>query len=125
MMAKKYQIGDGRYLLSLDDKFFFFSAYCLRTSAIKFFTRFRGPGSTGVSANCRSDKPGRIRLVYSCSDKFICPTFWSEKISVSAGDLNSAVPFECAHSPRHLFLPLYFPVALDVLFVETFLTFRL
>src|SRR6478735_10581102 len=79
MMAKKYQIGDGRYLLSLDDKFFFFSAYCLRTSAIKFFTRFRGSGSTGVSANSRSDKPGRIRLVNSCTDKFILSTFLPSK----------------------------------------------
>jgi len=120
-MAKKYQIGDGRYLLSLDDKFFFFSAYCLRTSAIKFSTRFRGPGSTGVSANCRSDKPGRIRLVNSCTDKFILSHFLVGKLPVSAADVNSAVRFECAHSPRQLLLALYFPVALDVLFVETFL----
>src|ERR1041384_1722595 len=119
MMAKKYQIRDGRYLLSLDDKFFFFSAYCLRTSAIKFFTRFRGPGSTGVSANCRSDKPGRIRLVYSCTDKFICPTFLSGKISVSSADLKLSDSLRMRSLIRHLFLPLYFPVALDVLFVET------
>src|SRR5512146_1447841 len=97
MMAKKYQIGDGRYLLSLDDKFCFLSAYCLRTSAIKFFTRFRGPGSTGVSANCRSDKPGRIRLINLC--EFILSHFLVGKLPVSAADLNSAVHFECAHSP--------------------------
>src|ERR1044072_4817741 len=90
MMAKKYQIRDGRYFLSLGDKFLFFSAYCLWTSAIKFFTRFRRPGSTGVSANCRSDKPGRIRLVNLCTDKFILPHFLVGKLPVSAADVNSA-----------------------------------
>src|ERR1051325_5639271 len=118
MMAKKYQIRDGRYFLSLGDKFFFFSAYCLRTSAIKFFTRFRGPGSTGVSANCRSDKPGRIRLVNSRTDKFILFHFLVGELPISAAVSTQRFTSNALIHPD-LFLALYFPIAFDVLFVET------
>src|ERR1041384_852153 len=70
-ITKKYQIEVGRYLLSFGDRFFFFSAYCLRIPAMKFARRVRSPGSGGVSMKWRAGNTGRIRLAKSSMGNFM------------------------------------------------------